>query len=147
MRCPNCNTETGNDQRHCPNCGQYIPQGPSTSSPAGPQPVGPPTGSPPGAQPSVPPRSNPTDPQRVVGNIAARVARIGGDNFRLGLLTGLAFLAIFLLLETLLDRFPEASAILFGIAFLTIAAFSGLNLRNFIQDRRKGGPNTTPGSP
>ena len=147
MRCPNCNTETGNDQRHCPNCGQYIPQGPSTSSPAGTQPVGPPTGSRPGPQPSFPPLSNPTDPQRVARNVAARVARIGSDNFRLGLLTGLAFLAIFLLLETLLDRFPEASAILFGIAFLTIAAFSGLNLWNFIQDRRKGNANVTHGGP
>ena len=143
MICPNCNAETGNNQRHCPTCGQYLPQGPRASSPADTQPVSPPTG----PQPNFPPRSNPADPQGVARNVAARVARIGSDNFRLGLFTGLAFLAIFLLLETLLDRFPEASAILFGIAFLTIAAFSGLNLWNFIQDRRKGNANATHSGP
>ena len=56
MRCPHCNTETGNDQRHCLSCRQYIPQ----TSPAGMQPS---------HQPSSTPLSNQTDPQRAAQKV------------------------------------------------------------------------------
>ena len=102
MNCPRCGAAVQTGQTWC-TCGQYVAA----------------------LQPGSGPPSPPSD---LYDRIEDKVERTGKDNFRRGLLIGLGFLALFLLLETIMDTVFIARSMFVGLALLAAAGILGVNL-------------------
>ena len=108
MNCPQCGAVVEIGQTHC-SCGQYLPRvTPDTDMPS-----------------------------EFYTRIENQVEKSGKDNFRRGLLLGLGFLALFLLLETAVDTSDFAGPLLILLAFLAMVGLSVFNILLFIRDRNK----------
>ena len=105
MNCPRCGATVQTGQTWC-SCGQYVATLQAGASPPNP--------------------SNPSSD--LYDRIEDKVERSSKDNFRRGLLIGLGFLALFLLLETIMDTVFIARNMFIGLALLAAAGILGLNL-------------------
>ena len=76
-------------------------------------------------------------PSEFYDRLENQVVKSGKDNFRRGLLLGMGFLALFLLLETAVDVSSFAGPILIIMAFLGMVGLSGLNIWLYIRGRKK----------
>ena len=76
-------------------------------------------------------------PSEFYSRLEDQVEKSGRDNFRRGLLLGLGFLALFLVLETAVDTSNFAGPLLIFLAFLAMVGLSGLNIWLFMRDRNK----------
>ena len=108
MNCPSCGAVVEATQTHC-SCGQYLPRV----------------------------RPDTDMPSEFYTRIESQVEKTGKDNFRRGLLLGLGFLALFLVLETAVDTSDFAGPLLIFLAFLAMVGLSGFNIWLFIRDRTK----------
>ena len=99
MNCPSCGAVVEVGATHC-SCGQYLPR----------------------------PRPDTDLPSEFYTRLESQVEKSGKDNFRRGLLIGVGFLALFLLLETIMDTIFIARQIFLGGILLAAAALIALNL-------------------
>ena len=99
MNCPSCGTVVEATQTHC-SCGQYLPRI----------------------------RPDMDMPSEFYTRLENQVEKTGKENFRRGLLIGLGFLALFLLLETIMDTVFIAREIFLGGILLAAAALIAFNL-------------------
>ncbi len=67
-------------------------------------------------------------PSEFYTRLESQVEKSGKDNFRRGLLIGVGFLALFLLLETIMDTIFIGRQIFLGGILLAAAALIALNL-------------------
>ena len=99
MNCPRCGAVVEANWTHC-TCGQYLPR----------------------VRPEM------DLPSEFYQRIETQVEKSGKDNFRRGLLLGLGFLALFLLLETIMDTVFIARGLFIGVVMLAAAVVLGINL-------------------
>ena len=99
MNCPQCGAAIEAGQTHCA-CGQYLSR----------------------ARPDL------DMPSEFYTRLENQVEKSGKENFRRGLLIGLGFLALFLLLETIMDAVFLSRQIFLGGILLAAAALIAFNL-------------------
>lgn len=104
MNCPRCGAVVEAGQTHCA-CGQYLPRiRPDTDLPS-----------------------------EFYSRLENQVEKSGKDNFRRGLLIGVGFLALFLLLETIMDAVFLSREIFMGGVLLAAAALIAFNLWQLVR--------------
>ena len=107
MNCPQCGTQVQPGQRRCA-CGQYLPRtSPQTDTPS-----------------------------EFYSRMENQVERSAKDNFRRGLLMGLGFLALFLLLEAAAETTLLGSAMLIGLTYVSVLGLTGTNIYLSVKDRK-----------
>ena len=104
MNCPQCGATVEVGQTHC-SCGQYLPRV----------------------------RPDTDMPSEFYRRLENQVEKSGKDNFRRGLLLGLGFLALFLVLETVMDTIFIARSILMGGILLGAAAIVAVYLFTLVR--------------
>ena len=108
MNCPQCGAQVEAGWAHC-SCGQYLPRN----------------------------RPDTDMPSEFYSRLEDQVEKSGKDNFRRGLLLGLGFLALFLLLETAVDTSDYAGPLLIFLALVAIVGLSTFNIWLFVRGRKK----------
>ena len=108
-RCPKCGLPVTQGQTNC-TCGQFIPPGMGTSS---------------GPTMEMPPE--------FYQRLESQQEKIGKDNFRRGLLLGIGFLALFLVLETAMDMIFIARQFMWGAVILAAVGIVGYYLFTLVR--------------
>ncbi len=104
MNCPRCGAVVQPGQARC-SCGRYLAMT----------------------------QSNVDIPNEFYDRIEDQVEKTGKENFRRGLLIGLGFLALFLLLETIMDTVFIARNFFIGAVLLAAAGLIGFNLWQLVR--------------
>ena len=107
MNCPQCGTPVQPGQRRC-SCGQYLPRATHTDMPSD-----------------------------FYSRIENQVQRTGKDNFRRGLLMGLGFLALFLVLEAAIESSGAMLRLLIALTYVSVLGLTGTNIYLAVKANRR----------